>query len=185
MKTHLVGNEHQWIIETEYDNWTAFHFNFDKSIFGKREDVSDRTSTYRGLQHDVPKQCFINHDEVVDWINNKFKEVNLPYQVDKFCAAWVINYKKGGWQKMHRHGPADEKKISVIFYLTDTDERHGATFAVLYDGDGNTHDLCYDKQVAGDALIFKSTVLHGAYPTRTMKNVFVADFYYKEIDNNS
>ena len=68
-------------------------------------------------------------------------------------------------------------------YLTEPDNDdsswHGATFAYLYDGQGNTHDLCY-KPNRGDVLIFKSTVLHGSYPVRDNKRVFVVDYFYKD-----
>ena len=52
MKTHLLGNEHQWIIETHYPDMEEFDFHWDKKVFPSetREDVSDQTSTYRGSQ---------------------------------------------------------------------------------------------------------------------------------------
>ena len=33
MKTHLLGNEHQWIIETHYEDKEEFDFHWDKKIF--------------------------------------------------------------------------------------------------------------------------------------------------------
>ena len=47
MKTHLLGNEHQWIIETHYEDKEEFDFHWDKKVFPEetREDVSDQTST--------------------------------------------------------------------------------------------------------------------------------------------
>ena len=67
--------------------------------------------------------------------------------------------------------------------MTDPDDDlstyHGGTFAFLYDGEGNTHDLCY-KPNKGDVLIMKSTVIHGTYPTRQNKRVFVIDYMYEE-----
>ena len=99
------------------------------------------------------------------------------------CALWTVEYRKGGWQKAHRHSDQNVKKISAICYLTppDPDESafHGGTFAYLYDGLGNTHDLCY-KPDRGDVLIFKSTVLHGCYPVREHKKVFVVDYFYED-----
>ena len=52
-------------------------------------------------------------------------------------------------------------------------------FPIGYDGEGNTHDLCY-KPNRGDLLIFKSTVLHGSYPVRDNKKVFVVDYFYED-----
>ena len=66
--------------------------------------------------------------------------------------------KKGGWQKVLRHGDADVKKISAVVYLTDGDPDelyfHGGTFAFLYDGQGNTQDLCYNLN-RGDMFILR------------------------------
>ena len=49
MKTHLLGNAHQWIIETHYEDMEEFDFHWDKKIFPAetRVDVSDQTTTYR------------------------------------------------------------------------------------------------------------------------------------------
>ena len=40
-------------------------------------------------------------------------------------------------------------------------------------------DLCY-KPNRGDMLIFKSTVLHGSYPVRDNKRIFVVDYFYED-----
>lgn len=47
MNTHLLGNEHQWIIETHYDDSEEFDYHWDKKVFPAetREDVSDQTRT--------------------------------------------------------------------------------------------------------------------------------------------
>ena len=107
----------------------------------------------------------------------------MPIQITDLCALWIIEYKKGGWQKAHRHSDPNVKKLSAVVYLTDADPDpttfHGGTFAYLYDGEGNTHDLCY-KPNRGDLLIFKSTVLHGSYPVRDNKKVFVVDYFYED-----
>ena len=116
-------------------------------------------------------------------MQGKIDEVGLNIELTDLCALWTVEYRKGGWQKAHRHSDHTVKKISAVCYLTDPDSdesaSHGATFAFLYDGQGNTHDLCY-KPARGDVLLFKSTVLHGAYPTRENKRVFVVDYFYEE-----
>ena len=76
------------------------------------------------------------------------------------------------------------KKISAVVYLTDADpdESVHSTEQLLHfymTANGNTHDLCY-KPSRGDVLMFKSTVLHGAYPVRDNKRVFVVDYFYKD-----
>ena len=42
MKTHLLGNEHQWIIETHYPDMEEFDFHWDKKVFPSetREETS-------------------------------------------------------------------------------------------------------------------------------------------------
>lgn len=185
MKTHLLGNEHQWIIETHYPDMEEFDFHWDKKVFPSetREDVSDQTSTYRGSQWNIHPDAFLNEWKYKPFLQSKIDEVGLNIELTDLCALWTVEYRKGGWQKAHRHSDQTVKKISAVCYLTDPDSdesaSHGATFAFLYDGQGNTHDLCY-KPARGDVLLFKSTVLHGAYPTRENKRVFVVDYFYEE-----
>ncbi len=185
MKTHLLGNEHQWIIESGYEDYDEFLWHWDKKMFPPetRTDVSDQTSTYRGNQFEIHPKCYVNEWKYKEHLQNKIDEVGLPIELTERCALWAIEYRKGGWQKAHRHGDHTVKKVSAVCYLDDGDEdesaSHGGTFAYLYDGNGNTHDLCY-KPMAGDLLIFKSTVLHGKYPTRKSNRVFVVDYFYKD-----
>lgn len=185
MKTHLLGNEHQWIIETHYEDKEEFDFHWDKKVFPEetREDVSDQTSTYRGKQWNIHPKAFLNEWKYKPFLQEKIDETGLKITLTDLCALWTVEYRKGGWQKAHRHSDQSVKKISAICYLTppDPDESafHGGTFAYLYDGLGNTHDLCY-KPDRGDVLIFKSTVLHGCYPVREHKKVFVVDYFYED-----
>ena len=185
MKTHLLGNEHQWIIETHYEDKEEFDFHWDKKIFPAetRTDVSDQTTTYRGAQWNIHPDAFVNEWKFKPFLQDKIDEVGLNIELTDLCALWTVEYRKGGWQKAHRHSDASVKKVSAVVYLTDADPDesafHGATFAFLYDGNGNTHDLCY-KPARGDVLMFKSTVLHGAYPVRDNKRVFVVDYFYND-----
>lgn len=185
MKTHLLGNEHQWIIEAGYPDPEEFDFHWDKKVFPKetRTDVSDQTSTYRGQQFNIHPDAYLNEWKYKPFLQEKINEVGLNITLTDLCALWIVDYRKGGWQKAHRHSDQTVKKISAVCYLTEPDNDdttwHGGTFAFLYDGAGNTHDLCY-KPNRGDVLIFKSTVLHGAYPTRHDKRIFVVDYYYEE-----
>ena len=40
MKTHLLGNEHPWIIQTHYPDMEEFDFHWDKKVFPpKREKM--------------------------------------------------------------------------------------------------------------------------------------------------
>ena len=65
----------------------------------------------------------------------------------------------------------------VILQIPIPDESSlGATFAFLYDGHRNTLIRAISP-ARGDVLLFKSTVLHGAYPTRENKRVFVVDYF--------
>ena len=58
MNTHLLGNEHQWIIETHYNDSEEFDYHWDKKVFPAetREDVSDQTSKYRANR----VMCFVD-----------------------------------------------------------------------------------------------------------------------------
>tara|TARA_B100001287_G_C22679102_1_gene529293 strand:- start:1810 stop:2376 length:567 start_codon:yes stop_codon:yes gene_type:complete len=185
MKTHLLGNQHQWIIESHYEDKEEFDFHWDKKVFPSetREDVSDQTSTYRGKQFNIHPDAYVNEWKFKPHLQEQIDKVGLPIQITDLCALWIIEYKKGGWQKAHRHSDPNVKKLSAVVYLTDADPDpttfHGGTFAYLYDGEGNTHDLCY-KPNRGDLLIFKSTVLHGSYPVRESKKVFVVDYFYED-----
>jgi len=185
MKTHLLGNEHQWIIETHYPDSEEFLYHWDKKVFPKetRTDVSDQTSTYRGQQFNIHPRAYLNEWKYKPFLQGKIDEVGLNITLTDLCALWIVDYKKGGWQKAHRHSDSSINKISAVCYLSKPDDdetaSHGATFAFLYDGLGNTHDLCYKPNI-GDVLIFKSTVLHGAYPTRENKKIFVIDYFYEE-----
>jgi hypothetical protein len=62
MKTHLLGTEHQWIIEAHYEDCEEFDFHWDKKVFPSdtREDVSDQTTTYRGKQFNVHPATYLN-----------------------------------------------------------------------------------------------------------------------------
>lgn len=179
MKNHFLGNKEQWIVESSYDNFEEFSWLFYRKEFPDRQEVSDKTSTYRGLQYNVHPKQIKNYDYLTNHIQSVLDELNVPIKITELCASWIIEYKKGGWQKMHRHGDGSVNKLSVVIYMDNGEDIHGATFACLYDGNGYTHDLCYPYK-AGDMLIFDSKVLHGAYPTKTMKRVFVADFFYEE-----
>ena len=127
-----------------------------KYLSETREDVRIQTSTYRGKQFNIHPDAYVNEWKFKPHLQGVIDEVGLPIELTDLCALWIIEYKKGGWQKAHRHGDADVKKISAVVYLTDGDPDpttyHGGTFVHSYDGQGNTHDPCY-KPNRGDMLI--------------------------------
>ena len=49
----------------------------------------------------------------------KLDEVGLNIELTELCALWTVEYRKGGWQKAHRHSDQDVKKISAVCYLTE------------------------------------------------------------------
>ena len=81
-----------------------------------------------------------------------------------------------------RHGDADVKKISAVVYLTDGDPDpnniSGGTFAIPYDGQGNTHDLATNP-IEETCLSLRVQFL-GCYPVRENKRVFVVDYFYED-----
>ena len=57
---------------------------------------------------------------------------------------WIVDYKKADGRKHIDTAIQSVNKISAVCYSIEPDEDnpiHGATFAFLYDGMGNTHDL--------------------------------------------
>ena len=112
MKTHLLGNEHQWIIETHYADSEEFDYHWDKKVFPSetREDVSDQTSTYRGKQWNIHPQAFLNEWKYKPFLQEKLDEVGLNIELTELCALWTVEYRKGGWQKAHRHSDQSVKK---------------------------------------------------------------------------
>lgn len=175
MKTHFLGNEKQWILESHYPNYKTLESLFEVDRGAPVPNY--QTSTFFGEQYNV-SMAEVDEKHLLEHINNEFAKVQIPIELTSNVASWIIRY-NNGWQKMHRHGMGDQRKCSFVIYLNDLwMPPEGATFAVVYDGKGNTHDLCYETK-AGDMLIFDSTVLHGAYPVRGRKNIFVADYEYK------
>ena len=97
MNTHLLGNEHQWIIETHYDDSEEFDYHWDKKVFPAetREDVSDQTSTYRGKQWNINPQAFLNEWKYKPFLQSKIDEVGLNIELTELCALWTVEYHKG------------------------------------------------------------------------------------------
>ena len=79
MKTHLLGNEHQWIIESHYEDYEEFDYHWDKKVFpaDTREDVSNQTTTYRGKQWNIPPNAFLNEWKIK--LEQRIKKSALPY----------------------------------------------------------------------------------------------------------
>ena len=101
MKTHLLGNEHQWIIETHYPDMEEFDFHWDKKVFPSetREDVSDQTSTYRGSQWNIHPDAFLNEWKYKPFLQGVIDEVGLNIELTELCALWTVEYRKGCLQK--------------------------------------------------------------------------------------
>ena len=80
MNTHLLGNEHQWIIETHYEDSEEFEYHWDKKVFPSetREDVSDQTSTYRGKQWNIHPQAFF---------------IDLDWWASVGCPEWGVEHR--------------------------------------------------------------------------------------------
>ena len=97
MKTHLLGNQHQWIIESHYEDKEEFDFHWDKKVFPSetREDVSDQTSTYRGKQFNIHPDAYVNEWKFKPHLQEQIDKVGLPIQITDLCALWIIEYKKG------------------------------------------------------------------------------------------
>ena len=128
MKTHLLGNEHQWIIESHYEDKEEFDFHWDKKVFPSetREDVSDQTSTYRGKQFNIHPDAYVNEWKFKPHLQGVIDEVGLPIKLTDLCALWITNIKREDGRRP-RHGDADVKKISAVVYLTDGDPDHNIT----------------------------------------------------------
>ena len=101
MKTHLLGNQHQWIIESHYEDKEEFDFHWDKKVFPSetREDVSDQTSTYRGKQFNIHPDAYVNEWKFKPHLQEQIDKVGLPIQITDLCALWIIEYKKVAGKK--------------------------------------------------------------------------------------
>ena len=138
----------QWIVETHYEDCEEFDYHWDKKVFPAetREDVSDQTSTYRGKQWNIHPQAFLNEWKFKPFLQSKIDEVGLNIELTELCALWTVEYRKGGWQKAHRHSDQTVKKISAVCYLTEPDDDettwHGGAF-VEFDDEAQWRDEQY------------------------------------------
>ena len=93
MKTHLLGNEHQWIIETHYEDKEEFDFHWDKKVFPEetREDVSDQTSTYRGKQWNIHPRAFLNEWKYKPYLQEKIDvtKATIKFQMKKVLPVII------------------------------------------------------------------------------------------------
>ena len=57
--------------------------------------------------------------EIQTFLQGKIDEVGLNIELTDPCALWTVEYRKGGWQKAHRHSDQTVKKISAVCYPQD------------------------------------------------------------------
>jgi len=171
-KIHHSLYYQKWVVETELPNYKDYSTLFDK----KGLDESKETCTHNGVQINFTKDELNLLSKDIQAIGNKAVEKeDAPIRLGDLLGGWMVRYGSNGWQELHDHGDPFDVITCVLNFSKSNYPKNGSTIVVLPEPDGNLIMKDF-LPYPGKLLIMEGSVVHGAYPTTTPRDILVVDF---------
>ena len=117
---------HLWMLVTEYPKFEEMEHLF--KLKQSRIDESRYSYTNSGTQWPLdPDDWAKEQYDFFEWMQSKFDELRLPFEVECVLASWAIDYNLNGFQTAHRHSyealNPNGGEISCVINFDDTSSR--------------------------------------------------------------
>ena len=184
---------HLWMLVSKYPKFEEMERLFD--LKQSKIDTSRYTYTNSGTQFPLdPDDWAQQQSDFFEWMQSKFDDLRLPFEIECVLASWAIEYNKHGFQTAHRHSyealnPHGGEISCVINFdnvpAIEGNEVNGNLFTFIPAPNGYQY---YEEHpsVRGQCIMMHGEVWHGVYPTLHQRRCIVIDVKYKhrEISND-